>query len=207
MEKVSSNRVTLCPDGKYRWVYEMNLLKNPSVLFDLWWVFGITILIIAVLFIVFAIFDGDFDWDSISGMFLTLGIVTAIIFVLSLLGYFVYAAISGWKYVVLFIMDENEVVHQQMPREVKKGQLIGDLTMLVGALAGRTGIVGTGLLAKSRSSMTSTLANVKRLVPCRWMNLIKVNQTFSKNRVYVTDEDFDFVYDFLCTHCTKAKKD
>jgi hypothetical protein len=207
MEKVSSNRVTLYPDGKYRWVYEMNLLKNPSVLFDLWWVFGITILIIAVLFIVFAIFDGDFDWDSISGMFLTLGIVTAIIFVLSLLGYFVYAAISGWKYVVLFIMDENEVVHQQMPREVKKGQLIGDLTMLVGALAGRPGIVGTGLLAKSRSSMTSTLANVKRLVPCRWMNLIKVNQTFSKNRVYVTDEDFDFVYDFLCTHCTKAKKD
>ena len=207
MEKVSSNRVTLYPDGKYRWVYEMNLLKNPSVLFDLWWVFGITILIIAVLFIVFAIFDGDFDWDSISGMFLTLGIVTAIIFVLSLLGYFVYAAISGWKYVVLFIMDENEVVHQQMPREVKKGQLIGELTMLVGALAGRPGIVGTGLLAKSRSSMTSTLANVKRLVPCRWMNLIKVNQTFSKNRVYVTDEDFDFVYDFLCTHCTKAKKD
>lgn len=207
MEKVSSNRVTLYPDGKYRWVYEMNLLKNPSVLFDLWWVFGITILIIAVLFIVFAIFDGDFGWDSISGMFLTLGIVTAIIFVLSLLGYFVYAAISGWKYVVLFIMDENEVVHQQMPREVKKGQLIGDLTMLVGALAGRPGIVGTGLLAKSRSSMTSTLANVKRLVPCRWMNLIKVNQTFSKNRVYVTDEDFDFVYDFLCTHCTKAKKD
>ena len=207
MEKVSSNRVTLYPDGKYRWVYEMNLLKNPSVLFDLWWAFGISLIILALLFIVFAIFDGDFGWDSISGMFLTLGIVTAIIFVLSLLGYFVYAAISGWKYVVLFIMDENEVVHQQMPREVKKGQLIGDLTMLVGALAGRPGIVGTGLLAKSRSSMTSTLANVKRLVPCRWMNLIKVNQTFSKNRVYVTDEDFDFVYDFLCTHCTKAKKD
>ncbi len=143
MEKVSSNRVTLYPDGKYRWVYEMNLLKNPSVLFDLWWAFGISLIILALLFIVFAIFDGDFGWDSISGMFLTLGIVTAIIFVLSLLGYFVYAAISGWKYVVLFIMDENEVVHQQMPREVKKGQLIGDLTMLVGAMAGRPGIVYT----------------------------------------------------------------
>ena len=206
MEKVSSNRVTLYPDGKYRWVYEMNLLKNPSVLFDLWWAFGISLIILALLFIVFAIFDGDFGWDSISGMFLTLGIVTAIIFVLSLLGYFVYAAISGWKYVVLFIMDENEVVHQQMPREVKKGQLIGDLTMLVGAMAGRPGTVGTGLLAKSRSSMTSTLAHVERLIPCRWMNLIKVNQLFAKNRVYVTDEDFDFVYNFLCTHCTKAKK-
>ena len=206
MEKVSSNRVTLYPDGKYRWVYEMNLLKNPSVLFDLWWVFGITILIIALLFVIIAIFDGDFGWDSISGMFFSLGIAAGVILVLSLIGYVVYAAISGWKYVVLFIMDEKEVVHQQMPREVKKGQLIGDLTMLVGAMAGRPGTVGTGLLAKSRSSMTSTLAHVERLIPCRWMNMIKVNQLFAKNRVYVTDEDFDFVYDFLCTHCTKAKK-
>jgi hypothetical protein len=113
---------------------------------------------------------------------------------------------SGWKYTVLFIMDEKEVVHQQMPRTIKKGQLFGELAMLAGAAAGKPGIVGTGLLAKSRTSMTSTLENVERLIPCRWMNLIKVNQLLAKNRVYVTDEDFDFVYNFLCTHCPKAKK-
>jgi len=38
------------------------------------------------------------------------------------------------------------------------------------------------------------------------MNLIKVNQLLNKNRIYVPEEDFDFVYDFLCQHCTKAKK-
>lgn len=36
-------RVTLYPDGKYRWVCEVNMLKNPSILFDVWKVLGISI--------------------------------------------------------------------------------------------------------------------------------------------------------------------
>ena len=28
-------RIQLCPDGKYRWSYEVNLWRNPSILFDL----------------------------------------------------------------------------------------------------------------------------------------------------------------------------
>ena len=206
MEDISNSRVIQYPDGKYRWVYELNMLKNYSILFDVWKVFGVSMIIILIIFAIISLFDGDFDLDSIGGIFISLGVVTAIICVLSIIGYLVYAAISGWKYVVLFIMDEKEVVHQQMPKTIKKGQLIGDLTMLVGALAGRPGVVGTGLLAKSRTSLSSTLADVGRLIPCRRMNLIKVNQLFSKNRVYVPKEDFDFVYNFLCEHCPKAKK-
>jgi hypothetical protein len=142
----------------------------------------------------------------LSGLAETVGLLIAIFAVLSILGYLLFAAISGWKYVVLFIMDEKEVVHQQMPSQVKKGQVIGALTVLVGLAAKRPGVVGTGLLAQSRTTMTSVLANVARLIPCRRMNLIKVNQLLAKNRVYVPDEDFDFVYDFLCQHCVKAKK-
>ena len=29
----ASDAVTLYPDGKYRWVYEMNLYTNPTILF------------------------------------------------------------------------------------------------------------------------------------------------------------------------------
>jgi hypothetical protein len=47
---------------------------------------------------------------------------------------------------------------------------------------------------------------VKRIKARRRQNLIKVNQLLNKNRIFVPDEDFDFVYDFLCQHCTKAKK-
>lgn len=200
------NRVTLCQDGKYRWVYEVNMLTNYSILFDVWKVFGITIVILVVLFSIIFLFTGELNLDTIIGMGKGIVCAAGVLGVLSIIGYLVYAAMSGWKYVVLFIMDEKEVTHQQMPRAVKKAQIIGALTVLAGLASGRPGVVGTGILSQSRSSMTSTLANVQRLIPSRRMNLIKVNQTLSKNRVYVGDEDFDFVYDFLCRHCVKAKK-
>jgi hypothetical protein len=205
MKNDVNEHVRLYPDGKYRWVYEVNMLTNYSILFDVWKVLGISMGILVLLFVVIAVFDGDWDVDMLIGMASTLGIVALVMLVLGLIGYFVYAAISGWKYAVLFIMDEKEVVHQQMPNTVKKGQLIGALTILAGLASGRPGAVGTGVLAQSRLSMTSTLAHVERLISCRKMNLIKVNERFEKNRVYVNTEDFDFVYDFLLTHCTHLK--
>ena len=30
----NAHRVTLCQDGKYRWVYDVNLFTNPTVFFD-----------------------------------------------------------------------------------------------------------------------------------------------------------------------------
>ena len=205
MKNDVNEHVRLYPDGKYRWVYEVNMLTNYSILFDVWKVLGISMGILVLLFVVIAVFDGGWDVDMLIGMASTLGIVALVMLVLGLIGYFVYAAISGWKYAVLFIMDEKEVVHQQMPNTVKKRQLIGALTILAGLASGRPGAVGTGVLAQSRLSMTSTLAHVERLISCRRMNLIKVNERFEKNRVYVNTEDFDFVYDFLLTHCTHLK--
>ena len=205
MKNDVNEHVRLYPDGKYRWVYEVNMLTNYSILFDVWKVLGISMGILVLLFVVIAVFDGDWDVDMLIGMASTLGVVALVMLVLGLIGYFVYAAISGWKYAVLFIMDEKEVVHQQMPNTVKKGQLIGALTILAGLASGRPGAVGTGVLAQSRLSMTSTLAHVERLISCRKINLIKVNERFEKNRVYVNTEDFDFVYDFLLTHCTHLK--
>lgn len=199
-------RVTLYPDGKYRWVCEVNMLKNPSILFDVWKALGISIGILVAFFALLIACDGDINMKVLSGLAETVGLLIAIFAVISILGYLLFAAMSGWKYVVLFIMDEKEVVHQQMPSQVKKAKVIGALTVLVGLFAGKPGVVGTGVLSQARMSMTSTLAHVSRLIPCRRMHLIKVNQRLSKNRIYVHDEDFDFVYDFLCQHCVKAKK-
>ena len=42
MSEKADSRVTLCPDGKYRWVYEVPMLKNPSILYDVYKVLGIS---------------------------------------------------------------------------------------------------------------------------------------------------------------------
>ena len=201
----TDSRVTLYPDGKYRWVYEVPMLKNPSILFDVYWVLGISFGLVWLLNVIFISCEDGFSLESLWGFtsgFLILMLVFAVI------GYVAYVIVAwtyGWKYVVLFTLDEKEVVHQQMPRQVKKAQVLGALTAMVGGLAGKPGVVGTGLLTASKSSSTSKLADVAHLIPNRRRNLIKVNQLFNRNRIYVPDEDFDFVYDFLCKHCTKAK--
>ena len=102
-------------------------------------------------------------------------------------------------------MDEKEVTHIQMPRQVKKAEVIGLITALVGAMAKSPTTMGAGMLAASKTKSTSVFANVRRVKARRRLNLIKVNQLLDKNQIYVPDEDFDFVYDFIKSHCTKAK--
>ena len=202
----TDSRVTLYPDGKYRWVYEVPMLKNPSILFDVYWVLGISFGLVWLLNVIFISCEDGFSLESLWGFTSGLLILMLVFAVIGYVAYVIVAWTYGWKYVVLFTLDEKEVVHQQMPRQMKKAKVLGALTALVGAAAGKPGVMGSGILAASRSTSTSVLANVKSIKARRRLNLIKVNQLLNKNRVFVPDEDFDFVYDFLCQHCPNAKK-
>ncbi|MBO4810408.1 MAG: hypothetical protein J5552_02445 [Prevotella sp.] len=204
--KDADYRVKLYPDGKYRWIYEVNLLRNPTVLFDVYKVLGMSIVILVVIALLIGLFSGDLSLSLLKGLGVGLLAATGVMLVLGALGYVFYALITGKKYIVLFTLDEHELVHKQMPATMKKARLIGELAILAGAVAGRPGVAGAGMLAASRDSLTSTLSDVKQVVPRRWMNTIKVNETLFKNRAYVCDEDFDFVLQFLREHCPNLKK-
>jgi hypothetical protein len=196
--------VLLCNDGKYRWVYEMNMLTNPTIFLT---VFKIFFWIILAGWLVFGLFLYLIHGD-VAG-FLAMGkamlVALAIMAVLTALGVLVLAALYGGKYVVLFEMDETEVKHIQMPRQVRKAEVVGLITALVGLAAKRPTTVGAGLLSTGKSSTTSVYEQVRRVVPRRALHLIKVNQLLNKNQIYVPDEDFDFVYEFIKSHCKNAK--
>ena len=206
MDETIGNRVTLFPDGNYRWVYEVKMLTNPTILFDVYKVLGISFGVVWLFMLLIIGCEGDLTLGSIWEFSYGFLVLMAVFVVIGIVAYFIVAWVYDWKYVVLYTLNEKEVIHQQMPRQMKKAKVLGALTALVGVAAGRPGVVGSGILAASRSTSTSVLENVKRIKPCRRQNLIKVNQLLNKNRVYVPDEDFDFVYDFLCQHCPNAKK-
>ena len=194
--------VRLCSDGKYRWVYEMNMLKNPTIFFTVLKVMMISLGIVWLFGLVIGIGNMSLDyflfWTKLTG------IMIGIFFVLTIIGVLITAAVLG-KYVVLFEMDENEVTHIQMPRQVKKAEVIGLITALVGAMAKSPTTMGAGMLATAKTKSTSEFVNVRRVKARRRFNLIKVNQLFDKNQVYVADEDFDFVYNFIKSRCINAK--
>ncbi|MCR5156114.1 MAG: hypothetical protein K6C96_05500 [Butyrivibrio sp.] len=210
MEDIQGQKVTeniyLCPDGKYRWVYEFNMLKNPAILFTIWKIFGILILIQIGFSFIFALFEGGVS-DWISGYLLSPGIliVPGILFVLSIIAYIIVAFLYGWKYMVLFEMNEEGVVHNQMPKQFEKAQGIAWLTTMAGLLAGNYTTAGAGMLASAKSNSVSTFEKVKMVAKKKGLHLIKVDESLEKNQVYAEDADFEFVWSYISARCPNAK--
>ena len=196
-------RVRLCSDGKYRWVYEMNLLTNPTIFLTVFKLFACIVIGMFLIFDFFFLIDGD--WKGLWGMTKTGGLVLAIFFGLSIIGVLMMAAIFKGKYIVLFEMDENEIAHISVPEQFKKAQKLAAVTAAVGAGRGSFSTAGAGMLAATRNSSTSIFSRVRRVKPRRWLHVIKVNQLLYRNQIYVQEEDFDFVYDFIKSHCPNAK--
>ena len=204
MNQSDNSRVQLCSDGKYRWVYEMNLLTNPTVFLTVFKIFFFIALFIWLVVGLFAdLIHGDVQ------AFLNFGkvmLITLAVFAgLTLLGVLILAAIYGGKYVVLFEMDEERIKHIQLPRQVRKAQVVGVIAAMAGIAAKNPAAIGAGTLAAGKSSSTSEYRKVRRVVPRRALHLIKVNQLFERNQIYVQKEDFDFVYEYIKSRCPQKK--
>ena len=200
----SGSRVALCEDGKYRWTYPLDMLKNPSILFVLLKIFGILLSIPLLIALISAAANNDWQkiWDGFIKIWL---IVMVVFFVIILISYLIVVWMNGGKYVVNFTMDDKRLIHEQVPVQYDRARKVGLLAALVGIFAKRPSAAGAGALAASRDTSVSVFDNVRRVKPCRGQNLIKVNQRLERNQVYVPDEDFDFVLDFIRKHCPNAK--
>ena len=209
-ERLSGVQVTehiwRCPDGVYRWYYELPMMKNPTILYTVWTVLGISFgLVFLFVLIVSAIGGSLGGWTGFLKMIggfllLALGFV-----VISVAAYAIVAGLYGGSYVVLFEMDDQLVRHIQVPRQFKQAQALAWLTVLAGIASGRPSVSGAGLLASSKNTSTSVFANVERVVVRPRRNLIKVNQLFERNQVYAAPEDFEFVREHIVSRCTKAR--
>lgn len=199
------SHVMLCPDGKYRWVYEFDMLRNPSMIILVLKVFGISILIVGAFLIILSLYDGDSLQEIIHFEGKLILIMCGIFIPLAIVSYLILAATFNWKYVVLYEMDEEGIECRQLKKQVKKSKAIGFITTMMGIATGNPTTMGAGLLAATRSTSYSTFSSVKAVKPYPRRNLIKVNEPFFFNQIYVEDEDFDFVFSYIRSHCPKVK--
>lgn len=198
--RVTEN-IYLCADGKYRWVYEMPILKNPTIFLLVWKIF---FFILLGIFAVASVFDAV-EWPNEIGERLLNNLKIFGYFILGMtilvgISMLLYAAIMGGKYVVLFEMDEAGVNHKQLPRQAKKAQVLGAITALAGLLSGSFSTVGAGVLSSARTEMYSEFSKVRKVKAYPRRHLIKVNQLLFKNQVYADPADYDFVLSFIQSH-------
>ena len=203
-KRVSDN-IYLCSDGKYRWVYEVNLFTNPTIFLLVWKILFFVILGVMAFMMLLDIFENNLSADLLLSRLRLLGYLELGMTVLAAISYLVYAAIMGGKYCAMFEMDENSITHKQMPKQAKKAELIAILTVLAGLASKNITTVGVGT-SSARSEMTTEFGSVRHVRVHRRHSLIKVNQLLGKNRVYVAEADYDFVLGYILQRVPEKAK-
>ena len=199
-----SNNITMCNDGKYRWVYELNMYKSSAIIKEVWRAMAIAVVIVLGFLFVINIMDNDL-METLQFVGQAACILIGILLVLSVVGYLIFSYMIGGKYCVVFEMDENGINHRQHEKHVKKVQLLGAITAMTGAAGGSLGTAGTGVLAATRTSMYTGFDDVKELEILPKEHLIRLNETLNRNQVYAEEEDFAFVADYIKARCRNAK--
>ena len=191
-------------DGAYRWVYEFSMLKNPIILFT---VLGIFLKVLLGMWVFFGLFRiGD---DGLVMAYVNqakgLALPALILLGLTLIAYLILAGIYGWKYCVLFEMNEQGIRHIQMEKQFKKAQALGWLTFAVGMAARKPGAAGTGLLSASRNELSTEFSKVRRMRSLRAFHTIKLDGLLNHNQIYAEKEDYDFVLEYIRSRVPEKK--
>ena len=181
------------------------MLKNPTILFTVWKVMGISSGVLFLFMNLISLFSGDLDLDYFLFTVKLLAILIAVFLVLGVIAYLIVAATYGWKYVVAFEMDEKQLKHIKIPRQQKKAEILGLITALAGIVARRPSTVGVGLVGAGRTSTTTNYARVRKIKANPSRHLIKLNEKLMHNQVYAEPEDFEFVLNYLKSRCTNAQ--
>jgi len=206
MEKQVSEHIWRGPDGVYRWTYEVEMLKNPTILITVWKVLGISFgAVYGFVVLVSLLTDSMYGWEGFWDLTRGFLILAGVFLVISVIAYLIVAGMYGWKYVVHFELSETGVVHITDGMQAKKAETLGQLTMLAGALAKNRGAVSAGRLSAGRTTSTSEFSKVRTVKVRPRRHVIHVNMLLDRNQVYAAEEDFGFVRDYIVTRCVNAK--
>lgn len=191
-----SDNIKLCADGKYRWIYEFSMMKNTTIFFTILKIFmigGCTPALVTLF--------SSLGREKL-GAFVTCakvyGVIMSITVPLTFFAYLIVATMYGWKYIVLFEMDNKGIVHIQQDKQFKKTQGIAWLA----TLSDRS---GRGISVSTKNSQSSNFRSVRIVKGIRSRNTIKLNQFLVYNQIYVENEDYDFVWEFITARCKKVK--
>lgn len=204
--RLVSPGVTLGEDGVMRWVYELNMWKNPTLIITIWKLLLLTALVPALLVGVLRLVDGD-GLSAALGTFAQVGgLVAVVVTALMLMAYPLVALINGGKYCVIFEMDDVGIRHIHMQRQFRRNQVLALLTVLAGAVSGNAQTVGAGMLAGSKRSLYTAFRDVREVKAIERRHVIHLRSKLVRNQVYAEPADFAWVLDAIESRCKQRAR-
>lgn len=187
--------------GKYRWVYELSMLKSFFLLFEVWKVLGLSAMIVVFFMSVVSLVQGGGPSAMIFNMEMG-ALVFGIMFVLSIPAYYIVTKANNGKYTVLFEMDDSGIDHIQIKTD--KAKALDLLVTFTGVATKSRTTTAAGMLSATGGSLYSRFSDVRRIRAYPKKHLITLSGRFMENQVYVDDEDFIKVYEYIVHHCPNA---
>ncbi len=189
-------RVVKCDDGKYRWIYDLDLKKNPAVLKTVFAVLGISFLVLFVFLSLLSIRDHQF-MEMMRDMLPVILIVMAVVGVIAVISYAGIGIYYKWTFSFMYEMDDEGIRFRRIGSDAEKTEAIGNLSMLTGFVTGNLGLIGGGMNLAHNADAYSQFSKVRRVRAVPDYDLIKVDSLFLFNQVYVGPDDYDFVLEFI----------
>ena len=186
-------------DGVYRWRYSLNLYRNAVLL----WLFYKVFSCIFAVCVLFGLWLNDFKFSREATKWVLVGY--AVMIALVTVSYYLYALIQGGRYTWDFEMDENGVNAVQVANEAKRNKVLGTVVAAMGVASGNLSQIGLGTTVAACNGMYSEFATTRKVKPDRKHNTINIRNGMYHNQVFAADEDFDFVLNFITSHCPKLK--
>ncbi len=202
----SNARFLAGPDGVLRWLYEVNMWRNPFILVSVWKILIVAALVPGILMLLIALIEGDglitalLLFGRISG-----GVLAVLTLLMLLVAYPLVAVINGGKYSVVFEMNEAGIRHMQMQKQFDRNKILAMITTISGLASGNLTAAGAGLLSGARKSLYTSFADVRTIVVDQRRKVIYLNGRLNRNQVYAAEDIFPIVLDYIIEQCGKAK--
>ena len=188
-----TSRVQRGDDGVYRWHYDMDMIRNRSMLYTLLKANCLILLAVtAAGSLLIAWMEGGFDAPMARGVALIGLMLIPFLSLLYIAGFYIAAWIKRGNYRIRFAMREDGV------------ELVWSDRLKEGMAAGATALRAAGVRGRWRPTLdevsTMSFSQVLRMKSYPQWDMIDLVIVGGKFQVYVSGEDFDRVELFIRDH-------
>lgn len=204
METRQASRLYRDDQGVYHWAYYLNMYKNFSMLRMILKAMGIGMFVIGAIIVGALINSGSraFSTAEIIGFII---ITVAIILAIVVGCYFLVAFIYGGMYISYFVMDDQKISHYQPTEQADKARLIALFSAAGGAATGNWGLTAASMTAGGNLIVEMKFDDIRSMTIVPSQGEIRVHSFLTWNTIYVNQEDFGIVSEYLRSKCVKAR--